>query len=88
MNFLYFLFGVVVGMVGSAVFFLGALLDKNSHSVNNVVSILERTARSINQEKGAVLYPKSDEVMDMEAAFAANDKQGIDTPVGEIEGND
>ena len=88
MNFLYFLIGIVVGIGLSTVFFVASLFDKNADSIDNVTSTIRRVTKGLMQEKGAILYPKSDEQDAMEQFFAANDKKGIDTPVGEIEGHE
>lgn len=89
MGFIYFILGILIGMAGATVFFMAALLDKSHNPADNAVATLQRVAIGLASEKGAILYPKTEETIAMEDLFERNDKKGRDTEIGKIlEGND
>lgn len=81
-----FMIGLIIGFGCSLLFFVVALLD--SKQGEGVVKSLESFSRGIGQEKGHIIYTKTDEMEAMEHTFELNDQQGIDTNIGEIEGNE
>ncbi len=85
MIFLYCLMSFTAGMIAMAAFFFAALFNQHNDAVNNVVNSINRAAKSISQEKGAILYPKTDETIAMEEMFERNDKKGEDTEIGKID---
>lgn len=86
MGLLYFAFGLFVGFGCSIVFLIASLVDTGSSQ--GVMKRIERGARALNQEKGSVIYPKSEETIAMEEMFERNDRKGEDTKIGEIESNE
>jgi hypothetical protein len=88
MSLLIFLLGAFVGFFCSLAFFLGGMIDKMGNPADNLNRRLEQTAKSLAAQKGAIIEPKSDELIAMEETFERNDREGKDTPIGEIEGDE
>lgn len=63
---------------------------KNIWKVSGIESIEKspETWHFFSKPKGYVIYPKSEEQVDMEDMFERNDKNGEDTPIGEIESDE
>lgn len=83
MSIFYFIFGVIIGFGLALITFVAASFDNNGeHLVNNLRSI------ATTNEKGSIIFPKTDEMEAMEQMFELNDKHGLDTNIGEIEINE
>ncbi len=77
---------MIIGFGIALIFFIVAAI--NSNSSDGIVKNLNTIARGMSQEKGQIIFPKTEEMDAMEATFEANDKEGVDTPIGEIESDE
>lgn len=84
MIFLALIAGTILGMIGAGLFIFAGVLVKQRDVVSNPVAQLISTAEKLGKEKGGIIYAKSEDQINLESIFEANDKKGRDTEFGEI----
>ena len=84
MGSIYFILGMIVGLVAGFGFCFAAMLDVRHDSTEHITKKMQYMANRITAQKGGVLYPKSEDVIAMEELFERNDKKGRDTEIGKI----